>query len=337
MTTQSKAMSGLMSIGKIMISIKHKGFIRTPRNKTTEDYIRGAYLKHGLGLGAHIRGDFYIEIVDEDRVVRISDFSGSKCAGYFPRNTTLLTDLEGNPLRSFNTISTTGWGYYAPPQGLPYKDNYLDFFKTIEDAVKIRVLPNEIPVVGLSSGHDSGAIHCALLNNPAIKFDVVCATGQEDKVVLRARLQKMGFRKATKIEQHTLEDKAKVDKMMSEDLGQPTLGQRQKTPHSHYLLAKSIPNRVLLSGLGADEALYSEDFDLMEDFLSSSAIVYNRFDVDVRYPLLDPLVYKEYKLLEPRLRRRWKQPLEKYLESKDYPVNRGPKVGFYIFDDYPKK
>lgn len=301
------------------LNIKTKGFIHNEPN------LNELWTKYGKKMGEHIRGDFFLIVNHDELTTYISDFGGSKCAGYFPRNTTLTIDQNNNVVGSFDTIITTSWGYYAPPQGLKRKDHYEDLFAAIEDAVRIRTPTNEAPVVALSSGHDSGTIACSL-NKQSIKYDVISCWGNEDRDVLQKRLDLVEGN-INMIDYHSQQDKKEV------------LAQLDNTTYSgdatsHYVISKEIQNRVLLSGLGADEMYVSQDYDLMRQFLYTSNKAYDHYNVDIRYPLLDPLVYKEYKLLTPRLQRRFKQAFERYMFHNEYPINTGPKVGFYIFDDY---
>jgi asparagine synthetase B (glutamine-hydrolysing) len=304
-----------------MIKIVSKGFLHNNPN------LEELWATYGNRMGKHIRGDFFITVSHHELTTYISDFGGAKCAGYFPRNTTLTIDQNHKVVESFDTISTTSWGHYDAPQGLDRKKDYHDLFKAIDNAVLIRVPNDSVPVVALSSGHDSGSIACSL-NKQDVIYDVISCWGNENKEVLQERLN-LVTGSSRMVDYHSQEDKEQVLKEL-DNLLYPDIAT------SHYIISREIQNRVLLSGLGADEMYVSKDYDLMRQFLYSSSKAYEHFNVDIRYPLLDPIVYKEYRLLVPKLQRRIKQAFERYMVHNKYPVNKGPKVGFYIFDDYGK-
>jgi asparagine synthetase B (glutamine-hydrolysing) len=305
-----------------MVKIDVKGYVYDERG------LKNLWDVYGSKMGKYIRGDFFITVSHYELTTYISDFGGTKCAGYFPRNTTLTVDQDHKTVESFDTISTTSWGHYGPPQGLDRKDSYDDLFKAINNAVAIRYPVNTTPIVALSSGHDSGTIACNL-NKQNLDYDVISCWGNENKDILQQRLDLVKG-SVKMIDYHSQKDK----ELVLEELNDLSCSIEAT---SHYVISKGIQDRVLLSGLGADEMYVSQDYDLMRQFLYSSSKAYEHYNVDIRYPLLDPLVYKEFKLLIPRLQRRFKQPFERYMVHNKYPVNKGPKVGFYIFDDYGKE
>jgi hypothetical protein len=84
--------------------------------------------------------------------------------------------------------------------------------------------------------------------------------------------------------------------------------------------------------LGADELYKSGDFELLEQFLSDAEEAYDYYNLDVRYPLLDPNVYLEYYLLDQRLlKNNNKYPLEVYMKSSGFPINYERKSSFYLW------
>ena len=106
-------------------------------------------------------------------------------------------------------------------------------------------------------------------------------------------------------------------------------GNKLKNVHTraHYYLAENTSNKIVLSGLGADEYYISHDYELAEEFFIDASSQYNKFDLDVRYPLLDPNVFREYYLLSTDLRRYpHKKPLIKYMETIRLPIWNGQKI-----------
>ena len=268
--------------------------------------ILGLYEEYGLDVGKHLRGDFYIEIQDGYRTVYITDFAGTKSGGVLPRNSTIV--VEDNEIVSTRSNIILSDLYYNPPQGTDKKDSYDDFFKAIDDAVSLRHQDN--PTIFLSSGHDSGTIMASLLDQN-LEFNILTYTGQEDLDVLKKRLL-LNFN-------HKLIFKEDINFYVKAD-------------ESHKVLAMNTPSKVALSGLGADEMYTSTDYQLMEAFIKDAEVQYNKYNIDVRYPLLDPLVYKEYFYLDKKLRPNnpKKIPFKCYMDSIEYPVYGGYKKSLVI-------
>lgn len=276
-------------------NITVKGFL------VSEGNLYNLYREEYLDMHNYLRGDYLVTIEDGDKTVYISDFAGSKSYYKVPRNSTVVIEDNKMIYRKDN-IHTTDL-IYSPPQGQPKRNDYDKLFDAILDAVKIRI-PNEDYTLALSSGHDSGVIanSCLLLKSDP---KVLYAKGHENSRVLDRRIKYFD----------------------STEFGS------NFPMNPHELVASKSDTRVLLSGLGADELYVSQDFELLEDFFRDAHIGYDMYGLDVRFPLNDPLVYREYMLLNDDLKGTFnhKTPFTKFMERTGFPVNYEKKSSFYLW------
>ena len=309
-----------------MIDIQLQGSLYNVDESELEDL----YLSVGPNIGKELDGEFFLQITDGDMVTSVSDFGGTHTAGIMPRNSTIVT-VEGVVAKYKNNVDTS-CVLYDPPQGLKKRDNYDHVFEAIDQAV-LKRMPETRPVVFLSGGHDSGTIAASMIKS-GLDFTTVSAAGNEPMDILeeRWRIIEQSGRELIKVSESTssVDEYKQYETMYNEEGMSPKF----KNVSSHYIVSRYVPNRVMLSGLGADELYVSRDDQLLDLFMRSSGHVYHHFNIDVRYPLLDKNVFIEYYRLKHELRRRFKQPFEKYLAANSFAVNMGPKVGFYLFDDY---
>jgi len=274
--------------------------------------ILALYDEFGLDVGKHLRGDFCIEIKDGNKIIYITDFAGTKCAGKLPRNSTIV--VEDNQIISrTDNISITDL-YYNPPQGKEKQYSYKNFFIALDNAIAFRCKDN--PTIFLSCGHDSGSIVTGAIRQD-LDFRTLSYVESEDPEILDKRLKLNREYKCWK-ESDTI----------PKTLVKPNLPDNE----SHSVLASFCKNRVALSGLGADEFYTSTDNQLLEMFLKDSEEQYQKYKVEVRYPLLDPIVYKEYFYLHSKLRPNnpKKKPFIEYMKSIGYPIYRGYKKSFVV-------
>jgi hypothetical protein len=274
--------------------------------------ILAMYDEYGLDVGKHLRGDFCIEIQDGNKTVYITDFAGTKCAGKLPRNSTIV--VEDNQIVSrTNNISTTDL-YYNPPAGKEKQHSYKNFFIALDNAIAFRCKNN--PTIFLSCGHDSGSIVTGAIRQD-LKFNTLSYIENEDPEVLNKRLRlNKEFERWNDV---GLISKSSIKGKILEN-------------ESHVVLASSCKTNIALSGLGADEMYTSTDYQLMEVFIRDAEVQYNKYNIDVRYPLLDPIVFKEYFYLDKKLRPNnpKKKPFIEYMKSIGYPVYQGYKKSFII-------
>lgn len=271
--------------------------------------IKAIYKSEGLHTHHSLAGDYTIMIKDGTKTIYITDFGGTYCPMWLPRNSTIVVENNMITYCRENFVTTSLCGY-APPKGLTQRNDYDAFFLAIEEAVKLRAKDCR-PVISMSSGHDSGAIVAAAVKLD-LEFDVVTVIAKEKRNLIAQR--------AKYIEERT---DAKVNII---SLWKPT-------NNGHEVVAEHVEEgRVLLSGLGADEALVTKDWQLCEEFLKEANFAYEQKKLDVRYPLLDFKVYEEWNRLTPDLRG-WlpeKVPLRKYLDSLNFVYTMGTKIPFDV-------
>jgi hypothetical protein len=284
-----------------------KGYLIVDNGKSTIDEL---YKREGLDTYKYLRGDFLVEIQDGNKTIYISDFAGSHSYFKIPRNSTII--IENNKVVYLKQNINTTQLYYMPPQGTPKRNDFDKFFDAIDDAINIRKTNN--CSLALSSGHDSGTIAASLLNSNS-DINIMYANGNENLNVLHKRLK--------------LFEEVEEFNESYNDIKALTKPERNG---GHFALAKNCKTDVLLSGLGADELYKSGDFELLEQFLSDAEEAYDHYNLDVRYPLLDPNVYLEYYLLDQRLlKNNNKYPLEVYMKFSGFPINYERKSSFYLW------
>lgn len=288
-----------------MIAVNIKGFV------ANSESIEELYNEHGYDVGRYIRGDFLVEIYDISRniTITISDFGGTKCAFKAPPNSTIVT-RNSNIIHYQPTIDTKLY-IRSIREATPSKSSYDDLFKAIDDAVHIRVPKDQVPIVPLSSGYDSGTIACSLRDTT---YDTYSLQLHEDMDILEKRIELVSGT-------HMLHD----EMPSKEEYDKHGFRSEFESSIAHYTVASLHSNKVVLSGLGADEmtsGTLKPQYDVLRIFMERNTEIYDKFNVDLRFPLLDPKIFHEINLLEPQLRRRYKQHFEKYLIKNGYPYTR---------------
>jgi hypothetical protein len=270
--------------------------------------IKAIYKSEGLYTHHSLVGDYTIMIKDGNRTVYITDFAGTHCPMWLPRNSTIVIEDNMMIYCRENHVTSSLCGY-APPKGLTPRNDYDAFFLAIEDAVKLRC--TDRPIITMSSGHDSGAI-VAAATKLNLEFDVLSVSAKEKRKILANRAKYVLDR-----------SEAKVDII---SLWAPT-------QNGHEVVTNNIQEgRVVLSGLGADEALVTKDWQLCAEFLKDANETYETKNLQVRYPLLDFKVYEEWNRLTHELKG-WlpeKWPLREYLKSLNFPYSMGSKIPFDV-------
>lgn len=274
------------------------------------------YREKGIKLGRYLRGDYYIKIEEEDRTIHISDFAGTKSAGFMPRNTTMVVK-DNQPVEMFETYGARNVyesnGMVRVDRDHITRKTYDSFFAAIDKAVRIRT--SDSTTLLLSGGIDSGTI-AASLNHMDISYTALSSVVNEDTNVVTQRHDLApSSRVIPPSSAEHLTNHIKNNTTISELDGLCGL--------SHYAAALEIDSgSIVLSGLGVDE-LYSldgPDEHLLRDFIRTSSIVYDEFNIDIRYPLLDYNVWLEYTRLSYGLRNSPKKPFIKYMRFKGYPL-----------------
>lgn len=290
----------------------------------TYEQVLELYDRVGIELGRYLRGDYYIRIKEDDRTIHISDFGGTKSAGFMPRNTTLV--IKGRePMETFPTYGAREHfivgGHLLTDNDPTVRTTYTYFYDALEKAIQMRL--RKKTTLLLSSGIDSGVI-AAMMNRGSIKYTALSSEANEDQDVLKQRLE---LAPATRIippvpyAQLIEEYKAHADLSDFNTIA----------GLSHFAAAREVePDHVVLSGLGVDElyAPYGPEDATLHDFMRTSTMAYDSFGIDIRYPLLDYRVWLEYNRLSPPLRNSNKKPFIKYLKFRNYPMQDERKHSF---------
>jgi asparagine synthetase B (glutamine-hydrolysing) len=263
--------------------------------------IEQIYLSEGLYTHNHIKGDYTIEIIDGNKTVYITDFAGTQTFNKLPRNSTLV--VQNNEIIYHKENIEISSLFYKPPQGIKLRGTYDELFQTIDDAVKLRCIDD--PWITMSSGHDSGTIVASALSQN-LKFNTLSVKAVEDMKVLNSRL------------------------WLTEGI---LIDEYDDTKEAHEVAADGLAQhgcKTLLLGLGADEYLDSQDYQLATTFFRESSHYYHKHGIQLRYPLLDPHVFFMYHALEWQLKDKDKKPLRKYMQSRNFPYRTKDKISFHF-------
>jgi asparagine synthetase B (glutamine-hydrolysing) len=342
-----------------------------PFEKSDGENLIPLYKKHGEDFIRHLRGEFAIALVDFENQVAIFSTDAFRCKPIFynqagaascgsalsdafgtpvpvPMNTTIIRSLKSGHERRL-TVHDFDFGHQA-------KDTYDDWASAFVAAVAERAA-NKRVFFGLSSGYDSGAIHCALLHDAGKRTDWKPYTilGSEDPEILQQR----GATPLPFDRKDFNWGRDYVIKYM-EDVECQVYGGRWRirNDESTYAMAvimreaKKEGRRIYLSGQGADEILsdyapWKDQSDLrgvfpadlkpwrnfyghcQEAYLAKEEHVGGAFSIETRYPFLDPNVVQEFLALSPEAKNaHYKAPLRHYLKECHYPFREDDKKGF---------
>lgn len=258
--------------------------------------VKEIYIDAGLDTFRHLKGDYSIEIVDGNKTIYITDFCGTYSARQLPRNSTIV--VENNKIVYKRDNMNLSSLYYSE---IPRSTSLDKFHEAIDEAVKLRCTGN--PTIQLSSGQDSGTIVASALKQD-LEFNTLTVTGLEDQDIIQQRLDLI------------------PDHMV--------ISEWDYSLQSHEVAAMNSPTKIILSGLGADELYWSGDHQLLERFLYDSYSAYEKYGIEVRYPLLDYKVFVQFFLLEDNKSKKRKKPLTEYMRKVSFPYKPNVKVPFFL-------
>jgi asparagine synthetase B (glutamine-hydrolysing) len=330
------------------------------------------YKQYGEDFVRHLRGEFSIALLDFENEVAIFSTDAFRCKPIFynrggasscgsalsraygvpepvPMNTTVI--------RSLKTGHERRQSVHDFDFGSQHKQGYDDWVQTFEAAVAERAA-NKRVFFGLSSGYDSGAIHCALMRHsgPAIDWKPYTIQGNEDSEILKQRgavplpFDRKDFNWGRDYVTKYMED---CDCQIFD--GRWRIRRDESTYAMAVIMreAKREGRRIYLSGQGADEILsdYSPwpgQSDLrgvfpadlkpwrnfyghcQEAYLAKEEHVGGAFSIETRYPFLDVGVVQEFLMLSPEAKNAYyKAPIRHYLKESGYPFRENDKKGFY--------
>jgi asparagine synthase (glutamine-hydrolysing) len=323
------------------------------------------YKKYGEEFPRYLDGEFAVALFDFENKVSIftSDsfrtkpiyYNNGGAASYpsglknpshkIPPNTTIIKNLvTGSEKR--NTVHDFDFDNQT-------KKSYDDWINMFETAICKRAQGKKV-FLGLSSGYDSGAIHCTL-RKLGIDYKAYTIAGAETLEIINSRgVNLLPF---TKNDFNTC--KEYVRKYM-EDYEYNIYGIIRKIRDEDSLfamayimqLAKKEGYRIYLSGTGGDEIIsdygcwpsqsefkgkFPEKLkpwgnfysNCMDAYLAKEEHVGGCFSVETRYPFLDLDVVQEFLWLHVDWKNKYyKAPLHEYFLRNNYPFEEGKKLGF---------
>jgi asparagine synthetase B (glutamine-hydrolysing) len=343
-----------------------------PFAKSDGENLIPLYKQYGENFARYLRGEFAIVLVDFENEVAIFSTDAFRCKPIFYNRAgaascgSALSKAFGEPepvpmnttiIRSLKTGHERRQSVHDFDFGSQHKQGYDDWIRAFERALAERAA-NKRVFFGLSSGYDSGAIHCALMrhSDQPIDWRAYTILGGEDPEILQQRgVTPMSFSRddynwGREYIREYMEDFAyQIYETRSRiSLDESTYGMAVIMRE-----AKKENRRIYLSGQGADEILsdYSPwpgQSDLrgvfpgdlkpwknfyghcQEAYLAKEEHVGGAFSIETRYPFLDVDVVQEFLRLSPEAKNaHYKAPIRQYLKECGYPFRENDKKGFY--------
>ncbi len=327
------------------------------------------YKKYGKDFSKHLDGEYAIALYDfKNRMAFfVTDPFGTKplfvkgmeCASYrsgvggmkMPANTIRQVNMNTG---AFTQSIIHQWDFIHQ-----HKTSYQDWITAFKKAIEKRAKHGCF--IGLSSGYDSGAIACELLQQK-INFKAYSFEGMENKSLLQKRIAMLQeheyfipmpivkdiLQERIDNEKYTIYyDGMETDMHALDDGGIYGIG-------TICMLANLEGRKVILSGQGADEILSDyqyfpnqgqlkgifpdnlfkwRNFDkgCNESYLIKEEYAGGAFNIETRYPFLDKQVVQEFLWLTPEMKNKhYKAPLREYLIQNNYPFDENKKIGFGI-------
>jgi len=322
------------------------------------------YRLHGERFCRYLDGEFAIALYDfgHDLAMFSTDafrmkpiwFNGDGAASYesglaapsqpVPMNTTIIRNLKTGAEKRLSVHD-----FVFDNQ---VETDYDKWIRAFEAAVAKRGSGKK-GFLGLSSGYDSGAIHCAA-KRAGLDMKPYSILGGEDEDILRARNEPLPF---------TAEDYRWGQSYLAEhmeDFVYDIYGKVRRLTDENsafamaYIMqaARADGRRIYLSGQGADEIISDygpwagqSDFkgtfptdlkpwgnfygNCQEAYLAKEEHVGGAFSVETRYPFLDSAVVQAFLDLTTEAKNRhYKAPIREYLLRHNYPFREGSKLGF---------
>lgn len=331
-----------------------------PFKKSDGENLIPLYKQYGPDFVKHLDGEWAIALYDFKKSLTVfaTDLfatkpiwrNGLECASYesgvggykIPANTVEVVHFDGH---------TEIYGVYKWDL-TQHKDSCDDWISTFKKSVKKRATPGCF--IGLSSGYDSGAIACELLNLKS-NFKAYTIMGREDKNILMARANLVpnheyldDFSQEKNWLDTNVEDfEYKISQDFKKDSAALALSKMCRQAHLEG-------RKVYLSGHGADEIIadyalkphlstfrghFPNKLTLWENFydgcqysyLGKEEYVAGSHAIETRYPFLDRDVVQEFLWLSADLKnRRYKSPIYEYLSKYNFPTAYDKKVGLTL-------
>jgi len=248
-----------------------------------------------------------------------------------------------------------------------YKLTYDDWILAFKKSIQKRTTGIQYGVfLGLSSGYDSGAIACELLNQH-IPFKSYTITGPENMGIITQRIKKITNHELINLTKHEYnlinndlkqhcENFKYADKFINYDIK----GDKASIGLSAICRrAATEGHRIYFSGQGADEIISDYGFNghkiyshssfggkfptnlngffpwhsfydgTQIQYLNKEEYIAGHHGIETRYPFLDKQLVQEFLWLDSTLKNsKYKSVLYEYLLQNNFPFKAGEKIGF---------
>lgn len=355
--------------------------------KTDGECLIDLYQKHGDEFIKLLDGEFAICLIDFNlnTILLSTDTFACKplwyefkdedfCIGSYNSQLTQLEFNQGQKLYANKTkvFNLTTFDLIKEFENftfdiIQHKNHYNDWIKSFENSIKKRTQNLQYGAfLGLSSGYDSGAIACELINQN-IPFKSYTIIGPEDKSTIERRtklIKDYEIIELTKVEydlnkkelDRCCEDFTYKDRFIDYNFK----GDKASMGLAAICSRASKENRrIYFSGQGADEIISDYGFrgkriynhssfggnfpnDLKgfwpwHSFFDGTNIQYlnkeeytaGHYGIETRYPFLDKQLVQEFLWLLPELKnKKYKSVLNEYLTLRKFPFSEGQKIGF---------
>ncbi|MBC8416931.1 hypothetical protein H8E06_01200 [bacterium] len=353
------------------------------------DCIYHLYKEYGLNFPKHLDGEFAIALYDFKKqllVVASDPFKtkplyvaftddhfgvstyksslqslGFDKITFFPANTIIAYKIPGHCLLLKDEVYSF--------QLKQYKDTYEDWIEAFKNSIAKRTANvREKIFIGLSSGHDSGAIFCEL-HQQSVPFMSYSILNNEYKDVINNRYRH-------RHSSYLTYKFSRTDNLMARKFVQDKVehysaaGYDVKTDDASYALSSicrkalsGIPSKIYLSGTGSDEimsdysyngkpvfksnscfnGIFPEDLRTIfpwknfyggtqQHYLAKEEHVVGAHGIEARYPFLDANLVQEFLYLKASLKNKYyKGPLRHYFEIMEFPYHEF-KLGFSPYE-----
>ena len=251
------------------------------------------------------------------------------------------------------------------------KDSFSDWISAFKNSIKKRTSNTKAGIfLGLSSGYDSGAIACELINQ-GVPFKSYTIIGPENKEIMSKRLDRVKESEVIKLSREEFIKRRKQLEQDCEDFSYRDAYKDYnfKTDKASMGLAticdraKKENRRIYMSGQGADEIISDYGFNGKKyydhsefggkfpeslsgfwpwnSFFDGTQIQYlnkeeytaGHFGIEARYPFLDRDLVQEFLWLDSSLKNsKYKSALSEYLTVNNFPFKE-EKIGFNAAKD----
>lgn len=336
-----------------------------PFVRTDGEVLIPLYRKYGEKFTQYLEGEFSIALYDFENqtavfstdafrskpIVLNNDGAASYISGlknqskFIPPNTTVIRNLKTN---SEKRLYVHDFDFNHQE-----KKTYDGWITAFDKAVLKRSKSKRV-FLGLSSGYDSGAIHCSL-KKQGLDHTAFSILGTENLKILNARgvnpvsFTKSDFDDAKKFVSENVED---FEYNIYGDHGRIKWDGASAGLVHIFKKAREQERRIYISGQGSDEIIsdYSKwsghnDFkgkfpknlapwgnfynNCQEAYLAKEEHVAGSLSIETRYPFLDMQVVQEFLWLDVELKNKYyKAPVREYLIRNKYPFEENQKHGF---------